>query len=193
MEGLRAVFLALPLLLTVAQQCRLSNVHGDTMVLQRAPQSTTLFGFAAPGTVVTTAFRGANFTSTATASGEWRQPLPATPASAPSAGGETISFSCSTGEAFALRDVLFGDVVLCGGQSNMQFTVHSIGDAPGWNATAEIAAANGYPAIRTMTVGQVFTSSATHTTLVYCIRRHNRLRRLELHVRRLLVLWNAAV
>ena len=147
-----------------AQECRLSNVHGDFMVLQRAPQTTTLcvklaaerarrgrggarrrgrarraatpvvgtpnfltpphtptnirYGFARPNTVITTTFRGTNLTATALASGEWRQALPATPASAPSAGGETISFSCATGEAFALRNVLWGDVVLCGGQSS---------------------------------------------------------------------------
>lgn len=144
----------------LAAGCRLSNVHGDNMVLQRAPQTTTLFGFAPPGTVVTTTFRSTNLTTTATALGEWRQPLPATPASPPSAGGEAIAFACSTGEAFALRNVLFGDVVLCGGQSNMQFTVKSIGDAPGWNASAEIAAADAYPGVRTMTVGQVFSSAS---------------------------------
>ena len=100
-----------------APACRLSNVHGDAMVLQRAPQVTTLYGFAAAGAVVTTTFRGANLTATASASGEWRQALPPTAASALSAGGEVIAFACSTGETFALRDVLFGDVVLCGGQS----------------------------------------------------------------------------
>jgi sialate O-acetylesterase len=43
--------------------------------------------------------------------------------------------------------------------SNMQFTVHQITDDAGWNASAEIAAAANYPGVRTMTVGQVFTSA----------------------------------
>jgi hypothetical protein len=89
------------------------------MVLQRAPQATTLYGFAAAGTVVTTTFRGANLTVTASPTGEWRQALPPTAASTPSAGGETLRFACSTGEVFAINNVLFGDVVICGGQSNM--------------------------------------------------------------------------
>jgi hypothetical protein len=41
----------------------------------------------------------------------------------------------------------------------MQFTVHQITDDPGWNASAEIAAAANYPGVRTMTVGQLFTSA----------------------------------
>ena len=42
----------------------------------------------------------------------------------------------------------------------MQFTVAQITDDPGWNATAEIAAAAGYPSVRTMTVGQTVASMA---------------------------------
>ena len=109
-------FLGLRLLYAAAVPCRLSNVHGDAMVLQRAPQATTLYGFAPPNAIIITTFRGTNLTATASAAGEWRQLLPVTPASTPSAGGESISFSCSTGEAFSLRNILFGDVVLCGGQ-----------------------------------------------------------------------------
>jgi len=45
--------------------------------------------------------------------------------------------------------VLWGDVHLCGGQSNMQFTVHSA-----VNSTEEIKRADAYPLIRLFTVGQ---------------------------------------
>ena len=111
-----------------ATACRLSNVHGDHMVLQR-DKVTTLYGFAAPGTAVTTTFRGSALKATTSAAGEWRQPLPPTPASTATA-GETLEFGCSSGEQFELRDVLFGDVVMCGGQSNMQFTLVQITDTP---------------------------------------------------------------
>ena len=151
------------LLLTIdvsvsAAVCRLSNVYQSHMVLQRAPQVTNLYGFADPNTIVTTIVRGTNLTSTASSSGEWRQALPATSASSTTGSGETIEFSCSNGINFILTDVLFGDVVLCGGQSNQQFTLKQISDIPPWNATAEIAAAAAYPSIRTMTVGQSVTS-----------------------------------
>ena len=100
-----------------AVPCTLSNVFGDHMVLQRGPQPAMVFGFAPPGTSVTTTFQAQKYTSPAGADRVWRQSLPAQPATA---SPQQISFSCSTGEAFALNDVLFGDVVLCGGQSNSE-------------------------------------------------------------------------
>jgi sialate O-acetylesterase len=51
-----------------------------------------------------------------------------------------------------LHDVLFGDVWICSGQSNMQLTVGLI-----YNATEEIANAGNYPKIR------VFTASLEHS------------------------------
>ena len=41
--------------------------------------------------------------------------------------------------------MLFGDLHICGGQSNMQFTVGCIGEQLGFDANAEIADANNYP------------------------------------------------
>jgi sialate O-acetylesterase len=48
-----------------------------------------------------------------------------------------------------LQDVLFGDVWICSGQSNMQMTVIDI-----FNATEEIANAGKYPKIRVFTAAQ---------------------------------------
>lgn len=84
----------------------LSDTLGDHMVLQRAPQAATVWGFAPAGTVVKTTFSGTIYSSTAGADTIWRQALPPTAATA---AGQTISFSASTGEAAALNDVLFGD------------------------------------------------------------------------------------
>ena len=135
--------------------CRLSNVFGDHMVLQREDPSTMVWGFASAGTVVTTTFATTKFTAIADSDGVWRQALPSTPANAV---GQTLSFACSTGESFHLNDVLFGDLHICGGQSNMQFTVGCIGQQLGFDAQAEIEEASNYPNIRTMTVGELWTS-----------------------------------
>ncbi len=62
--------------------------------------------------------------ATVVAIGVWRQLLLPTQMTAI---GQVISFACSTGEHFELEDVLFGDVHICGGQSNMQFTLAQIG------------------------------------------------------------------
>ena len=48
-----------------------------------------------------------------------------------------------------MENVLFGDVYLCGGQSNMQFSVPAI-----TNSTEEIKRAAEYASIRLFTVGQ---------------------------------------
>jgi sialate O-acetylesterase len=52
-------------------------------------------------------------------------------------------------QQITLENVLFGDVFICGGQSNMEFTV-----SQGVNATDEILMADDYPNIRVFTVGQ---------------------------------------
>jgi sialate O-acetylesterase len=94
----------------------LSSTLGDFMVLQRAPQSAVVWGFAAPGSTVKTTFLGQPYSATTGADSIWRQSLPPQPATTTPM---TITFSVSTGEAGALNDVLFGDVYICGGQSNM--------------------------------------------------------------------------
>jgi len=125
----------------------LSSTLGSNMVLQRAPQQAVVWGFAAPGTVVTTTFdKIKQLKSTAGSDGVWRQPLPATEASA---SPHSLAFVASTGETAEMQNVLFGDVYLCGGQSNMQFAMPAIE-----NASAEAALADSYPLIRLFTVGQ---------------------------------------
>jgi sialate O-acetylesterase len=126
----------------------LSNTLGSHMVLQR-DRPATIWGFGTPNTVVKTIFRGQTLVSSVGADGVFRQALPATGAGGP----YTIGVSASTGESTVLSDVLFGDVFFCSGQSNMQFTL-----SQAVNASAEIAAANGYPGIRVMSVGDGSTS-----------------------------------
>ena len=77
--------------------------------------------------------------------GVWRQKLPSTEAGGP----YTIVFENEGSENITLDDVMFGDVYLCGGQSNMQF---SLGGNE--NATFFANEANNYPNMRLFTVGQ---------------------------------------
>ena len=99
----------------------LSNTLGDGMVLQRAPGVAVVFGVSnTSNATVTTMMGGTKLVTTAGADKVWRQRLPPTPASSSgSLGGVNISFSSSAGETAQLTGVLFGDVFLCGGQSNM--------------------------------------------------------------------------
>ena len=120
---------------------RFSNVLGSNMVLQR-DRPAPIWGWDAPNVAVTVTHGGASLTATAGATGLWRVVLPPTPASLE---GSSITASSSTGSS-TLHDVLFGEVVLCSGQSNMEFVVPAAK-----NATAEIAAAANYPHVRLYT------------------------------------------
>lgn len=109
----------------------LSATLGSHMVLQRAPQQATVWGFTASGATVTTTMTpsacdgdgncaGQTFTAVAGADGSWRQQLPATPASSTTSAGFSFTFTSSSPlkEKANMTDVLFGDVYLCGGRAH---------------------------------------------------------------------------
>ena len=73
------------------------------------------------------------------ADGVWRQRLRLAESLEP----VTIS-STSGGETVALRDILVGKTILCSGQSN----IDTIVTKNAFNASAEIAAAAGFPHVR---------------------------------------------
>jgi sialate O-acetylesterase len=99
------------------------------MVLQRDVE-VPVWGWATPGESVTVSLDDNGFSAKATAdaSGNWRTKLPSTPAGGPHkltvAGKNTI----------ALQNILFGEVWLCSGQSNMEWplkaTQHAGRDIP---------------------------------------------------------------
>jgi sialate O-acetylesterase len=137
---------------TTSATFRISNVFGTHMVLQR-DRPTVLWGFAEPNTQVFVSLTGRGITvklgpSTTDSSSVWRLSLPAYSASRSVDDSFSIT-AFSDSASHTIDDVLWGDVHLCGGQSNMQFTVHS-----GINSTEEIKLAALYPLIRLFTVGQ---------------------------------------
>ena len=125
----------------------ISSAFGSHMVLQRAPARAAIWGFDAPGTTVTVILDGGaqRLANTTDATGLWRVTL----APVPPGGPHTLTASSSGGGSAALDDVQFGAVFVCGGQSNMQFSLHAA-----LNASAEIADAANHPLIRLFTVGQ---------------------------------------
>ncbi|HEX9795139.1 MAG TPA: sialate O-acetylesterase [Planctomycetota bacterium] len=135
------LFLAVPL---AAQDLRTPAIFGDHMVLQRG-NSAPVWGWAAPGAKVEARGSwGSAGTATADAAGRWRIDL------ATKAGPGTFELAVRSGAAeLRFTDVLLGEVWLCGGQSNMEWTVGPAGIAGNgvndWQA--EVAAAK-YPGIR---------------------------------------------
>ncbi|XP_025099725.1 sialate O-acetylesterase-like [Pomacea canaliculata] len=122
---------------------KLASVFSSHMVLQRAPQRAVIWGTATvEGDKVTAQViaTGVNIAPVVTtvSHGVWKLKLQ--PVSSP--GPFTINISSSEGHV-TLTDVLFGDVWLCSGQSNMYFVMSQV-----MNATIEIQRALGFPNIR---------------------------------------------
>lgn len=120
-----------------ASALRLPTMFSDHGVLQRE-KPIPVWGWSAPDANVSVSFRGAQAVATAGRDGRWRATLPAMPASAT----PSDLVVRSGHEAVTVSDVLVGEVWICSGQSNMEWTVALSADAE-----REIAAAR-YPAVR---------------------------------------------
>jgi len=112
----------------------------DHMVLQRDAK-VPVWGTANDGEQVTVAFRDQEV-STVAKGGKWIVWLK------PLEPGEPSDLTIAAGYTITIKNVLVGEVWVCSGQSNMQWSVNGAD-----NAEQEIAAAN-YPNIRLFTVAR---------------------------------------
>jgi len=115
LAGFIAVLLACPL--AQAAPPAFAGIFSDHAVLQRG-EPLTVWGRATPGLPVKVSLAGATAGASAGADGRWRVSLPPMAAGGP----HTLSVSGADG-ATTLKDIMIGDVYLCGGQSNMEFPV----------------------------------------------------------------------
>ena len=129
--------LALLLFVTSAVQADLtiSSIIGDNMVIQR-DQPVVLWGWDEAGQDISVSMGGAKATSKAADDGSWSVSLPALAAGGP----HEITFNGSSD--VTIKNVLVGEVWLCSGQSNMEWTV-----AQSLNPQEEIKAGT-HPRIR---------------------------------------------
>ena len=112
-------------------------IFGDHAVLQRG-EPLTVWGTAGPGQRVTVGLGGQTAEAIAAADGKWRLNMPAMPAGGP----HTLSVS-GDGGATTLKDIMIGDIYLCGGQSNMAFPARlSTGAWPDFPANANLRFVN---------------------------------------------------
>lgn len=126
------------------RELKLPAVFGDHMVLQReAP--IPVWGWAASGADVEVTLGENAVTTTSGIDGRWRVALPAQPAGGP------FELRVSSGrQELALKDVLIGEVWLCGGQSNMELPLRQARDPE-----LEAASAADCPRLRFFTAGRV--------------------------------------
>ena len=134
------------LLFVVATQTNsvtLPALFSDHMVLQR-DRPARVWGWANAGEKVAVHIDRTTVRVTTTSDGDWSAEIPAHPAGGP--------FTLTVGNK-VFKDVMFGDVWVCSGQSNMQMTVAQSNDAQN-----EVAAAN-YGNVRLFTVPMTSTES----------------------------------
>jgi sialate O-acetylesterase len=133
------------LALTAQAELKLPAIIGDNMVLQQK-QANPIWGWDTPGTDVTVTFAGQTKTAKADAKGKWTVKLDALPANATPA---VMTIKGSTSRE--VKNILVGEVWICSGQSNMQWSVNA-----SWDADLERATAK-YPNLRLISVPQVGT------------------------------------
>ncbi|HEY3416777.1 MAG TPA: sialate O-acetylesterase, partial [Armatimonadota bacterium] len=114
---------------------RLANLFGDNMVLQR-DRPIAIWGWAEAGEAVTVTLGTTEAKTVADAKGAWSVQLPALHE------GEGLTLTAAGKNTLTLKNLIMGDVWICGGQSNMEYAVGNFSDAK-----PEIAAAD-FPKIR---------------------------------------------
>lgn len=134
-------------------QIKLPAIIKDSMILQR-DANVTIWGWSSPKEKIQLKFKKKTFTTTADPNGNWKIILPPVPAGGP------YSLEFSGKNKITLREILFGDVWFCSGQSNMvhQLNIHDVRYAK------EIAEAN-YPEIRQFWVPNVTNLQAPQNDL----------------------------
>ena len=115
---------------------KLPRLLSDGVVLQR-DTNVRLWGWADPGETVTIVFQKKKYTAKTNADGEWQTLLP------PQKAGGPYDLAFRGKNEVKIRNVLFGDVWVCAGQSNMVLPMERVKE----KYPDDIASAN-YPEIR---------------------------------------------
>ncbi|PTQ95586.1 sialate O-acetylesterase [Mucilaginibacter yixingensis] len=111
--------------LSAKAQLKLGSLFTDDMILQQQMQA-PIWGWDAPGKTVsvTTSWNGKKYNVTTTSTGKWLVKV-----ATPSYGGP-YTVTISDGKPVKLKNVMIGDVWLCGGQSNMEIPVKGYKSQP---------------------------------------------------------------
>ena len=123
---------------------KLPNIFGSHMVLQQG-QKNKVWGLAEPGESITVTIENQSHQAKAGADGKWQVALDSL-----AAGGPFVLTVKGKNEV-KFEDVLVGEVWICSGQSNMQWSVNAANDPDLEKASAK------FPRLRLITVPNVGT------------------------------------
>lgn len=130
---------------------RLPKLISDGMVLQRDTK-VSVWGWANPSEKVTVILDGKTYSTVTTANGNWKITL------SPHKAGGQFTMTLKGNNQLEIKNILFGDVWLCSGQSNMELPISRV--KPLYEAEIQKAS---NPNIRTFTVPQKYNFKATET------------------------------
>ena len=136
-------------------QIKLPAIVRDSMILQRdAP--VTIWGWASPGEKISILLNKKKYTVKADTNGRWKTTM------SPTKAGGPYTIELNGKNKITIRNVLFGDVWFCSGQSNMvhQLNIHDVRYAK------EIVEAN-YPDIRQFWVPNTTNLQSPQEDLAY--------------------------
>ncbi|CAF1432967.1 unnamed protein product [Adineta ricciae] len=138
-------------------QLRFANYFSDNMVLQRAPQRAIVWGYGDTDVITTLTMnnkvyktRSESKINEKVGASIWSVTLDAESDEGPFEVVVTQPLANGTLSSIALKNVLYGDIWVCSGQSNMQWAVSQV-----FNGSTEIANAGNYPKIRLFGVARV--------------------------------------
>lgn len=121
MKTIKILIIGLFLLQTnaVISQIRLPRLVSDGVVLQRN-EKVKIWGWASPKEKIKLQFKSKNYTAKADQNGNWTIVLPAQKAGGP------YEMTLKASNEIIIKDILFGDVWICSGQSNMELPMERL-------------------------------------------------------------------
>lgn len=122
-------------------EVRLAKIFSDNMVLQRN-KPIRVWGWADPGENVTVSLSGREASVKADSKGRWLAELPAMKE------GENLELTVAAARTNVLKNIIIGDVWICSGQSNMEWTFG------GCNSPEDVRSAD-FPKIRQVKIACV--------------------------------------
>lgn len=146
MKVIHCILLKLTILLFMCESATsqglpfLHPIFSDNMVLQR-DEPVPVWGWTTPNTAVTVTLNGQTKTATSGADGRWQVEV------GPFSVGGPYALSVTGPASKTVAGIMMGDVFLCAGQSNIEWTVKSFA-----NSATEIADSANYSRIRAYTV-----------------------------------------
>lgn len=145
MKSFRVIIVALLVsIMPLQAKIRLPKLISDGMVLQR-DANVNVWGWADANEVVTVSIEGKSYKTKADAAGNWKVVLKKHQAGGP------YDMVITASNSIEIKNIVFGDVWLCSGQSNMELPMRRV--KPLYEV--EIATANN-PFIRTFIVPQKY-------------------------------------